>query len=93
MVEEFYQNLQTFVAGEFFVKIAVGLLSLSEAAKFLCPFFHKLKYRLGREVFRANLNTLYANKNSSEAKNLWLAVVSRTNSDSRDVSLRLTLQE
>ena len=40
MVEELHQNPQTFVAGEFLVKIPVRSFSLSEAAKFLCRFFH-----------------------------------------------------
>jgi hypothetical protein len=41
MVKEFHQNSQTFVAGEFFVEIAIRSLSLSEAAKFLCRLFHE----------------------------------------------------
>lgn len=40
MVEEFYQNPQAFVAGEFFVKIAVRFFNLGETAKLLCRFFH-----------------------------------------------------
>jgi hypothetical protein len=40
MVKEFHQNPQTLVAGEFFVKIAIRSLGLSEAAKFLCRLFH-----------------------------------------------------
>jgi hypothetical protein len=40
MVKELHQNLQTFVAGEFFVEIAVRFFGLRETAKFLCRFFH-----------------------------------------------------
>jgi len=40
MIEEFHQNLQTLVAGQFFIKIAVRFFSLGESAKFLCPLFH-----------------------------------------------------
>jgi hypothetical protein len=40
MVEELHQNPQTFVAGEFLVKIPVRSFGLSEAAKFLCRFSH-----------------------------------------------------
>jgi hypothetical protein len=40
MVEELHQNPQTFVAGEFFVKIAVRFFSVGETAKFLSRFFH-----------------------------------------------------
>jgi hypothetical protein len=40
MIEELHQNLQTFVAGQFFVKIAVRFVSLGEAAKSLCLLFH-----------------------------------------------------
>jgi len=40
MVRELHQNLQTFVTGEFFVKIAIRFFSLSEAAKFFCLLFH-----------------------------------------------------
>ena len=39
MIEELHQNLQTFVAGQFFVKIAVRFLSLRKAAKFSRCFF------------------------------------------------------
>jgi hypothetical protein len=34
MIEELHRNLQTFVAGQFFVEIAVPFLSLRKAAKF-----------------------------------------------------------
>jgi len=40
MIEKLYQNLQTFVASQFLVKIAIRFLSFREATKFLCPFFH-----------------------------------------------------
>jgi len=33
MVKELHQNAQTLVAGELFVKVAVGFFSFSEAAK------------------------------------------------------------
>jgi hypothetical protein len=42
MIEELHQNLQTFVASQFFVKIAIGFLSLREAAKFSRCFLHAL---------------------------------------------------
>ena len=35
MIEELHQDLQMFVAGQFFVKIALPFLSLRKAAKFL----------------------------------------------------------
>jgi hypothetical protein len=40
MVKELHQNLQTFVAAKFFVKIAIRFFSLGETAEFLCRFFH-----------------------------------------------------
>jgi len=40
MIEELHQNLQTFVARQFFVKIAVRLLSLGEITKFPYGFVH-----------------------------------------------------
>ena len=40
MIEELHQDLQTFVAGQFFVKIAVRFLSLRKAAKFSRCFLH-----------------------------------------------------
>jgi hypothetical protein len=40
MIEELHQNLQTFVAGPFFVKIAVRFVSLGKAAKFSPRFLH-----------------------------------------------------
>jgi hypothetical protein len=40
MVKELHQNLQTLVAGEFFVEIAVRFFSLGETAEFLCGLFH-----------------------------------------------------
>jgi hypothetical protein len=46
MVKGFYQNLQTLVAGEFFVKIAFRFFSLSETTKFLCRLFHEVNIRL-----------------------------------------------
>jgi hypothetical protein len=49
MIEELYQNLQTLVARQFFVKIAVRFLSLSETAKFLYPLFHDLSIDLARK--------------------------------------------
>jgi hypothetical protein len=55
MIEELHQNLQTFVARQFFVKIAVRLLSLGEIAKFPYGFVHGRNYKLGSECFRANL--------------------------------------
>jgi hypothetical protein len=54
MVKELHQNPKTFVAGEFFVKIAVRLFSLSETTKFLRRPFHG-EYKLGSSAFRANL--------------------------------------
>jgi len=40
MVKELHQNPQTFVTCEFFVKIAISFLSLSETAKSFCRLFH-----------------------------------------------------
>jgi len=40
MIEELHQDLQTFVVGQFFVKIAVRFLSLRKAAKFSRCFLH-----------------------------------------------------
>jgi hypothetical protein len=40
MVKELHQNPQTFVAGEFFVEIAVRFFSFSKTTKFLCRLFH-----------------------------------------------------
>jgi len=40
MIEELHQNLQSFVAGQFFVKIAVCFLSLRKTAKFSRCFLH-----------------------------------------------------
>jgi hypothetical protein len=39
MIEELHENLQTFVARQLFVKIAVRFFSLREAAKFFRSFF------------------------------------------------------
>jgi hypothetical protein len=47
--------LQTFVAGQFFVKIAVRFLSLRKAAKFFSLFSSLCNYELGSDHFRANL--------------------------------------
>jgi hypothetical protein len=55
MIEELHQNLQTLVASQFFVKIAVRFLGLGKTAKFLYPLFHAGKYKLGGDSFRANL--------------------------------------
>jgi len=38
MIEELRQNLQTFVASQFFVKIAVGFLSFRKLRNFLAVF-------------------------------------------------------
>jgi hypothetical protein len=46
MIEELYQNLQTLVAGQFFVKIEVRLLSLRKAAKFSGCFLHSVTISL-----------------------------------------------
>jgi hypothetical protein len=46
MIEELHQNLQAFVASQFFVEITVRSLGLGEAAKSLCPFFHDLSIDL-----------------------------------------------
>ncbi len=54
MIEELHQNLQTFVAGQFFVKIAVRFLSLRKAAKFSRCFLYR-NNKLGSDHFRANL--------------------------------------
>jgi hypothetical protein len=40
MIEEIHQNLQTFVAAQFSVKIAIGFFSLGEAVKFPYRFVH-----------------------------------------------------
>jgi len=40
MIEELHQNLQTLVAGQFFVKIAIRLLSLRKAGKLSRCFIH-----------------------------------------------------
>jgi hypothetical protein len=40
MIEELHQNLQTFVASQSFVKIAIRFLSLREAAEFSRCFLH-----------------------------------------------------
>jgi len=40
MVKELHQNPQTFVAAEFFVKIAIRFFSLCETAKSFCRLFH-----------------------------------------------------
>lgn len=46
MVEEVHQHLQTFVAGQFLVKIAIRFLRLGETTKFLGPSFHDLSIDL-----------------------------------------------
>jgi len=46
MIEELHQNLQTFVAGEFFVEIAVRLLSLRKAGKLSRCFLHAVTISL-----------------------------------------------
>ena len=46
MIEELHQDLQTFVAGQFFVKIAVRFLSLRKAAKFSRCFLHAVTISL-----------------------------------------------
>lgn len=40
MIEEAHQDLQAFVTGESFVKIAIRFFSLDKIAKFLCRFVH-----------------------------------------------------
>jgi hypothetical protein len=40
MVKELHQNAQPLVAGELFVKVAVGLFSFSEAANFFRALLH-----------------------------------------------------
>ncbi len=46
MIEELHQDLQTFIAGQFFVKIALPFLSLRKAAKFSRCFLHAVTIRL-----------------------------------------------
>jgi hypothetical protein len=46
MIEELHQNLQTFVAAQFFVKIAIRFLSLREIAEFSRCFLHALTITL-----------------------------------------------
>jgi hypothetical protein len=46
MVKKLCPNPQTFVTGEFFVKIAVRFFGFGETAKFLCPLFHKINIGL-----------------------------------------------
>jgi hypothetical protein len=43
MVQQFNQNLQPFIAGQLFVKLAIGFFSLGETAKFPYRFVHDLK--------------------------------------------------
>jgi hypothetical protein len=40
MIKELHQNPQTFVTGEFFVKIAIRFFSLCEIAKSFCRLSH-----------------------------------------------------
>jgi len=40
MIEELHQNLQTFVASQMLVKIAIRFLSFREATKFSRCFLH-----------------------------------------------------
>jgi hypothetical protein len=40
MIEELHQNLQTLVASQFFVKIAIRFFSFREAAEFSRCFLH-----------------------------------------------------
>jgi hypothetical protein len=40
MIKELHQDLQTFVASEFFVKIAIRFFSLGETAKSFCRLSH-----------------------------------------------------
>jgi len=40
MIKELHQDPQTFVTGEFFVKIAVCFFSPTETAQFFCGLFH-----------------------------------------------------
>jgi hypothetical protein len=40
MVEDFDQQLQPFVAGQLFVKVAVGPVRLGKAAEFFYRLFH-----------------------------------------------------
>jgi hypothetical protein len=46
MVKELHQNSQPLVAGEFFVEVAVGLFSFSEAAKFFRALLHEKNINL-----------------------------------------------
>jgi hypothetical protein len=46
MVKELHQNPQTFVTGEFFVKITVRFFSLGETAKFVYRLFHEMNISL-----------------------------------------------
>jgi hypothetical protein len=46
MIEELHQNLQTLVAGQFFVKIEVRFFSLREATKFSRCFLHAVTISL-----------------------------------------------
>jgi hypothetical protein len=43
MVQQFNQNLQTFIARQRFVKLAVSFFGLGEAAKFPYGFIHAPK--------------------------------------------------
>jgi hypothetical protein len=46
MIEELHQNLQTFVAGQFFVKIAVRFLSLRKGCEIFSLFSSRRNYSL-----------------------------------------------
>jgi hypothetical protein len=60
MFEKVEQNLQSFVARQVFIKIAISFFSLSETAKFTYRLIHDLNYTLGSNRFRANLIVVVA---------------------------------
>jgi hypothetical protein len=55
MVQELKQQLQPFVAGQLFIKLAISFFGLGEIAKFPYGFVHSVNYKLGSDSFRANL--------------------------------------
>jgi hypothetical protein len=46
MIEELHQNLQTFVARQFFVKIAIRFLRIRKATEFSHCFLHAMTISL-----------------------------------------------
>ncbi len=55
MIEEAHQDLQTFVTGESFVKIAIRFFSLEQNREISLPFCPRREYKFGSCAFRANL--------------------------------------